>query len=320
MIKRDILTGDEFTSEELEYLIKLSQILKSKGNFKPLKGKKMVLLFQKPSTRTRVSLEIAMYELGGYSIYMSQNETQWGRGESLADTAKVLSLYFDVVAARVINHKDLEELAKNSTIPVINAPSDKYHPLQMLGDLMTIKEIKGKIKGVKLVWIGDGNNVCNSLILGASKLGANIVISSPKGFEPAEEVIKKAKDYSKVSGGSINLIEEPTEAAKDADIIYTDSFISMGMEKEAERRLKIFLPKYQVNLNLLKLAKKDVGFLHCLPAFRGREVTNEVIDGNRSFVWKQAENRLHSFKALLCYLSLKKDKLDLLFKGFKDVL
>ncbi|MEM4312375.1 MAG: ornithine carbamoyltransferase [Nitrososphaerales archaeon] len=309
------LTGDELDGKELNYLLELAELFKlKKFDFKPLKGKKIVLLFQKPSTRTRVSMEVGINELGGYSIYLSQSETQWSRGESMADTAKTLSLFFDAIGARVIEHKDLEDLAENAKVPVINALSNRYHPLQMLADLFTIKELKGKIKGIKIAWIGDGNNVCNSLILGASKLGSHLIISSPKGYEPSKEIIEKAITYSKRSLGSIKLIDEPKEAVKNADIIYTDSFISMGMEREAEERLKAFLPKYQVNSELLSLAKKNVSFLHCLPAFRGREVTGEVIDGDKSEVWRQAENRLHTFKAFLCYIFLKKKKLDNLFK------
>ena len=296
---KDLLTLDELTDNEIlkiiDFGIKLKKQLK-KGSQKPLlKNKTLAMIFQKPSTRTRVSFEVGMYQLGGYALNLSSNALQLSRGETIEDTAKTLSVYVDAIMARVYDQKMIEDLAKNSKVPVINGLSDSFHPCQTLADLMTIKEKKKKFKGLKIAWIGDGNNVCNSLIYGCAKTGINISIATPKGFEPDKNVIKKSK--KKIN---IILTTDPATAVKDADVVFTDTFTSI--HNRDKKREKKFLPKYQVNPALMKKAKKNAIFLHCLPAKRGKEVTNSVIDGKQSVVWEQAENRLHTQKALLVSL------------------
>ena len=296
---KDLLTLDELTDNELskiiDYGIKLKKQLK-KGSHKPiLKNKTLGMIFEKPSTRTRVSFETGMFQLGGHALNLSSSVLQLSRGESVEDTAKTLSRYVDAIMARVYDQKILEILAKNSDVPVINGLSNSFHPCQTLADLMTIKEKKKKLKGLKIAWIGDGNNVCNSLIYGCSKTGINISIATPKGFEPDKTVIKKSK--KKIT---IVLTTDPQDAVKNADVVITDTFTSIhNLDKKREKK---FLPKFQVNPSLMKKAKKNAIFLHCLPAKRGKEVTSSVIDGSQSVVWDQAENRLHSQKALLVSL------------------
>ena len=296
---KDLLTLDELTDNELSKIIdegiKLKKQLK-KGSHKPiLKNKTLGMIFEKPSTRTRVSFETGMFQLGGHALNLSSSVLQLSRGESVEDTAKTLSRYVDAIMARVYDQKILEILAKNSDVPVINGLSNSFHPCQTLADLMTIKEKKKKLKGLKIAWIGDGNNVCNSLIYGCSKTGINISIATPKGFEPDKTVIKKSK--KKIT---IVLTTDPQEAVKNADVVITDTFTSIhNLDKKREKK---FLPKFQVNPSLMKKAKKNAIFLHCLPAKRGKEVTSSVIDGSQSVVWDQAENRLHSQKALLISL------------------
>ena len=296
---KDLLTLDELTDNELSKIIdegiKLKKQLK-KGCHKPiLKNKTLGMIFEKPSTRTRVSFETGMFQLGGHALNLSSNLLQLSRGESVEDTAKTLSRYVDAIMARVYDQKILEILAKNSDVPVINGLSNSFHPCQTLADLMTIKEKKKKLKGLKIAWIGDGNNVCNSLIYGCSKTGISISIATPKGFEPDKTVIKKSK--KKIT---IVLTTDPQVAVKNADVVVTDTFTSIhNLDKKREKK---FLPKFQVNPSLMKKAKKNAIFLHCLPAKRGKEVTSSVIDGSQSVVWDQAENRLHSQKALLISL------------------
>jgi ornithine carbamoyltransferase len=296
---KDLLTLDELTDNELSKIIdegiKLKKQLK-KGSHKPiLKNKTLGMIFEKPSTRTRVSFETGMFQLGGHALNLSSSVLQLSRGESVEDTAKTLSRYVDAILARVYDQKTLEILAKNSDVPVINGLSNSFHPCQTLADLMTIKEKKKKLKGLKIAWIGDGNNVCNSLIYGCSKTGINISIATPKGFEPDKTVIKKSK--KKIT---IVLTTNPQDAVKNADVVITDTFTSI--HNRDKKREKKFLPKFQVNPSLMKKAKKNAIFLHCLPATRGKEVTSSVIDGSQSVVWDQAENRLHSQKALLVSL------------------
>ena len=296
---KDLLTLDELTDNELSKIIdegiKLKKQLKN-GSQKPiLKNKTLGMIFEKPSTRTRVSFETGMFQLGGHALNLSSSVLQLSRGESVEDTAKTLSRYVDVIMARVYDQKILEILAKNSDVPVINGLSNSFHPCQTLADLMTIKEKKKKLKGLKVAWIGDGNNVCNSLIYGCSKTGINISIATPKGFEPDKTVIKKSK--KKIT---IVLTTDPQDAVKNADVVITDTFTSI--HNRDKKREKKFLPKFQVNPSLMKKAKKNAIFLHCLPAKRGKEVTSSVIDGSQSVVWDQAENRLHSQKALLVSL------------------
>jgi len=304
---RDFLWLGDYSKEELEFILKVTAQLKERyyaGEriIPVLKGKTLALIFQKPSTRTRVSFEVAMKQLGGFTITLNWNELQLGRGETIADTARVMSRYVDGIMARVYSHDDLVELAKYSTVPVINGLSDSFHPVQALSDMFTILEKKGKLRGIKLVFLGDGgNNVAQSLLIASAKLGVNITISSPSKYRPSKEVLEVAEEAAKHSGSQIDFIEDPHEAVKEADVIYTDVWVSMGQEKEKETRIKE-LSKYQVNIELMKHARKDAIFMHCLPAHRGQEVTDDVIDGPWSVVWDQAENRMHTQKALLALL------------------
>lgn len=300
------LTGDELTPQELEGLLALAQRLKegrAKGLGRGLlEGRSLVAIFEKPSTRTRVSLQVAAHELGALCLSTSPQELQLGRGESVEDTARVLGRYVHAIVARVFSHRQLEALASASPVPVINALSDLYHPLQMLADLMTVKELKGGVRGKRVAWVGDGNNVCNSLMIGACKLGAEVRVATPVEYRPHPEAVEAARRACEASGGRLRLLQEPEEAARDADVVVTDTFVSMGQEAEAERRLKAFLPRYQVNEALMALARPDAIFMHCLPAKRGYEVSAGVIDGPRSAVLQEAENRLHTTKALLLHL------------------
>lgn len=300
----DLLSLYDFTKEEIEEFLKSGETLKIKSkigeNSPVLAGKKLGLIFEKPSTRTRVSFEVAMYELGGHAIYLSSNELQLKRGETIADTAKVLSRYLDSIMARVFFHKDIVELAKFADIPVINGLSDMFHPCQVLGDLLTIKEKKGRLDGIRLTYLGDGNNVCHSLMLGGVKMGMQIVVSTPIEYKPDKEVINWVKEDEKKYKGEVLLIEDPVEAIKGSDVVYTDVWVSMGQE-DSETKKKILSP-YQVNEKIIKNAKKDFIFMHCLPAHRGEEVVDEVIDSENSVVFDQAENRLHIQKGILSLL------------------
>ena len=295
----DVLTLDELESKEINNIIDLAIDLKKqqkKGKEKPLlQNKTMAMIFEKPSTRTRVSFETGIFQLGGHALTLSPNDLQLSRGESIEDTAKTLSRYVNVIMARVYDHKSLETLAKNASIPVINGLSDSFHPCQILADLMTIKEHKKNLKKIKIAWIGDGNNVCNSLILGCTKLKIKLSVAVPDGYEPDLEVAKIGKD-AKI----LEVSDNPELAVKDADVIMTDTFVSI--HNTNSDRLKKFLPKFQVNQSLMNKAKKDAIFMHCLPAKRDQEVTSDVIDGSQSVVWDEAENRLHVQKALLVYL------------------
>ncbi|MEX0657493.1 MAG: ornithine carbamoyltransferase [Nitrosopumilaceae archaeon] len=278
----------------LELAIKLKKEHK-KGNDAPLLEKKtLAMIFQKPSTRTRVSFETGMFQLGGYALNLSSNDLQLSRGESIGDTAKTLSRYVDAILARVYEHETVEELAKNATVPVINGLSNSFHPCQILADLMTIKEKKKKLAGLKIAWIGDGNNVCNSLIYGCAKSSISMAIATPKEFEPNSQVVKESKKHVEIL-----LTNDPSSAVTNADVVMTDTFVTIHND---QKRIKKFLPKFQVNTSLMKKAKKDAIFLHCLPAKRGQEVTADVIDGPRSVVWDETENRLHTQKALLVSL------------------
>ncbi len=296
---KNLLTLAELTPKEFVGLIddsiKLKKELKKGGNKPVLKNKTLTMIFQKPSTRTRVSFEIGMAQLGGYAVNLSSNDMQLSRGESVEDTAKTLSRYTDCIMARVYDHKLLEQLSENATIPIINGLSDTFHPCQILADFMTIKEKKKKLKGIKIAWVGDGNNVCNSMIYGAALSGATMSIATPKGFEPDKKTVKDAKKST-----TIELTTDPLKAVKNADVVVTDTYSSI--HDNDPKKIKKFLPKYQVNPKLMKSAKKDAIFMHCLPAKRDQEVTSSVIDGPQSVVWDEAENRLHSQKALLASL------------------
>ncbi len=289
---KDLLTLMELSKDDLSELIDLAISMKKDRYRRLLENKVFVMIFQKVSTRTRVSFEVAMLELGGHAITLNANDIQLSRFESIEDTAKTLSLYANGIGARVYSHQDIIKLAANSKVPVINMLSDLYHPCQILGDILTIRELKGVNKDLTLTWIGDGNNVCNSLIIGGHLAGIKMRIACPEHYEPHEDAMRFAK-------GSVEIIHDPREAIKDADVVYTDSFVSIGEEKEREERLRVFLPTYQLNAKLFALAKKDAIFMHCLPAKRGEEVTSDVIDSDRSVIWQQAENRLHAQKALL---------------------
>ena len=295
----DILTLDELESKEINNIIDLAIDLKKelkKGKEKPLlQNKTLAMIFEKPSTRTRVSFETGMFQLGGHALTLSPNDLQLSRGESIADTARTLSRYVNVVMARVYDHKSLETFARNSSIPVINGLSDSYHPCQILADLMTIKEYKKNLKKIKIAWIGDGNNVCNSLILGCAKLKIQLSVAIPDGYEPEFDVIKIGKDAE-----ILEVSDNPETAVQDADVVMTDTFVSI--HNTNSDRVKKFLPKFQVNQALMNKAKKDAIFMHCLPAKRDQEVTSDVIDGSQSVVWDEAENRLHVQKALLVHL------------------
>jgi ornithine carbamoyltransferase len=298
--KRDFLTVWDLSSDDIEYLIKRAMELKIgiDKNKCPLIGKSIGLFFEKPSTRTRVSFEVGIYQLGAQSIYLSSKELQLNRGESIADTARVLSRYLNGIILRLYSHSVMEEFARHATIPVINGLSDIHHPCQALADLMTIMEKKGRLKGVRLAYIGDGNNVANSLIEASAKTGVDITIACPEGYEPLADVLDRARENAR---GDIIILRNPKEAAARADVIYTDVWISMGQEKDTEKRKEKF-KNFQVNEDLLKCAKPDVIVLHCLPAHRGEEITDDVIDGPNSVVFDQAENRLHTEKALLEFL------------------
>jgi len=295
----DVLRLDELESKEINNIIDLAIDLKKqqkKGKEKPLlQNKTMAMIFEKPSTRTRVSFETGIFQLGGHALTLSPNDLQLSRGESIEDTAKTLSRYVNVIMARVYDHKSLETLAKNASIPVINGLSDSFHPCQILADLMTIKEHKKNLKKIKIAWIGDGNNVCNSLILGCAKLKIKLSVAVPDGYEPDLEIAKIGKDAE-----ILEVSDNPELAVKDADVIISDTFVSI--HNANPDRIKKFLPKFQVNQSLMNKSKKDAIFMHCLPAKREQEVTSDVIDGSQSVVWDEAENRLHVQKALLVHL------------------
>ena len=299
MNKKDFLTFDEISVKETSALISLAHSLKKKRiqTSTQLKGKTLAMIFEKPSTRTRVSFEVGMYQLGGHAITLSSDSMQLSRGESHADTAKTLSRYTDMIMARVFDHSTLEELAKHSSIPVINGLSNSFHPCQILADLLTIYENKKKLRGLKVAWIGDGNNVCNSWLYGCAKTGMNITVASPKGYAPDSNVVKDASKST-----SVTITTDPAKAAKDADVVVTDTFTSIH-DKDSSARTKIFVPKYRVGKSLMSKANSDAIFMHCLPAKRGKEVESFVIDGQKSVVWDETENRLHAQKALLLYLA-----------------
>lgn len=302
---KDLLSILDLTREDLEKIFHLAQALKAeyyagKKIQDYLRGKTVALFFEKPSTRTRISFEVGVYQLGGYPLYLNAQEMQLKRGETIKDTAMVLERYVDGIMARVFSHNTLLELAEFARIPVINGLSDLEHPCQIISDYFTIIEKKG-FKKLKIVYLGDGNNVANSLILAGALLGMDVVCSSPKDFLPPKEIVEKAIDLARKYGGKVEIIDDPKEAVKDADVLYTDVWISMGQEEEREIRKKVF-PPYQLNMNLVSLAKEDVIIMHCLPAHRGEEITDEVIDGPNSVVFDQAENRLHVQKAIMALI------------------
>lgn len=286
---------------EVEHILDLAEKIKhGKVEDKPLNGKTLAMIFQKSSTRTRISFDVGMYQLGGRGIFLSSQDLQMGRGEPISDTAKVLSRFVDGIMIRAIEHSDVEELAKYAEIPVISGLTNLEHPCQALADMLTIKEHLGGFKGKKLTFVGDGNNVCNSLLLITAMLGMNMTVACPSKYSPNKEILKKAEKIASKNNCSINVTDNLKEALKDSDVVYTDVWVSMGDEKEEAQREKDFLP-YQVNKELMNLAKPTSIFMHCLPAIRGQEVTAEVIDGPQSVVFDEAENRLHAQKAVLYY-------------------
>lgn len=285
--------------DRLEGLIDHGIALKGSKYSEELKGKSLAMIFEKSSTRTRVSFEVAMTQLGGHALYMSPEQMQLGRGETVEDTAKVLSRFVDGIMYRAYSHEMMAKLAANSSVPVINALDDVEHPCQIVADLMTIKEKKGRLRGLKIAYVGDGNNVCNSIILAAPIVGMDAAVGCPRGYEPS--MLEKAKELAGKYGTKMEVFEDPKKAVEGADAVYTDVWVSMGMEKERETRERLFMP-YQVNNALVRSAKKDFLFLHCLPAHRGLEVASEVIDGDHSVVFDEAENRLHAQKAILLEL------------------
>ncbi|MBG9589602.1 ornithine carbamoyltransferase [Cytobacillus firmus] len=299
---KDFLTLADFSGDEIKGLLKKAKQLKeaylqgAETSF--LKGKILGMIFEKSSTRTRVSFEAGMLQLGGHALYLNSQDLQLGRGESIADTAKVLSQYVDAIMIRTFSHEKIQELAYHADIPVINGLTDLYHPCQALADLLTIEEKNGELKGQNLAYIGDGNNVAHSLMIASAKMGVNITIACPAGYEPEQSVLQQSQEFAEQTGSKVIVTSDPEEAAANADAIYTDVWTSMGQEAENDKRLKDFA-EYQVNQYLVQKAKNDYVFLHCLPAHRGEEVTAEIIDGNNSAVFQQAGNRLHVQKAIL---------------------
>lgn len=303
MIKKDLICLQYLTPKDARDLIKLAHRLKSgaeKGAGR-LKGKTIALIFQKPSNRTRVSFEVGMYQLGGNCLYLGPEEINLGKRESTADVAKTLSRYLDGIVARTFSHDDVEDLGQYASIPVINGLSDLGHPCQALADLMTVQEKFRSLKGLTFAYIGDGNNVCHSLMIGCAMLGMHMHVGTPKGYEPLKEIVEIAQTFADKSGAKIRLFHQPEDAARKANVLYTDVWTSMGQEEEAEARVRIF-KGFQINQMLAEVADKDYIFMHCLPAHRGQEVTEDIIDGPHSVVFDQAENRLHAQKAVLLTL------------------
>lgn len=300
---KDFLRIADFQTAEILYLLEEAQKLKKlqkQGIPHPfLNGKVLGMLFEKSSTRTRVSFEVGMLQLGGHAIFLSPRDIQLGRGETIEDTAKALSRYLDALMIRTFSHESIEEFSYHATVPVINGLTDPHHPVQVMADLLTIIEHKGKLAGLKMCYIGDGcNNVTHSLIEGAAKVGMHISVACPESYEPDQEIVAKALEDAKLTGATISILHNPIEAIKDADVVVTDVWISMGMEEEKQARLEAF-KSFQVNEELCQYAKEDYIFMHCLPAHRGEEVTAEIIDGPHSVVFDEAENRLHAQKAIL---------------------
>ena len=298
---KHLISMADLSNEEIIELLDMAEDLKEKrlrGKVTDLlKNKSLAMIFEKSSTRTRVSFEAGMADLGGHALYLNYRDIQIGRGETVADTARVLSGYVHGITARVNSHDTVVDLAEHASVPVINALSDKEHPCQILADLLTIQEYKNRLDGLKYAWIGDGNNVCNSAILGCAIVGMDIVVACPEGYEPDEDIVAQAR----AMGGNVTITNDPAEAAKDADVFYTDVWISMGDEDEVDKRMHD-LANYQINSELVALAKHDAIVMHCLPAHRGEEITAEVLDGPHSVVFEQAENRMHAQKALMLKL------------------
>ena len=302
-MERDFLSVDDLTPDELAGLLDLSAKVKAQpGDVAAgLRGRAVAMIFEKPSTRTRVSFEVAISSSGGHPVVLSSAELQLGRGETIEDTGRVLARYVDAIVLRTFEQERLEVLADAATVPVVNALSDFEHPCQCLADLLTIREVKGELAGRTLTYLGDGNNVAHSLLLGGTKLGMHVRVATPPGFEPIPQVVQRATEIAESTRGSVLTTNDPRDAAAGSDVLYTDVWASMGQEREAGGRALVF-PAYALDQAKVDLARPDVTVLHCLPAHRGQEITDEVIDGAHSAVWDQAENRMHTQKALLLWL------------------
>lgn len=302
---RDLLSIHHFTPAEIKLILDTADDFRErlrKGEpHQYLKGKALGMIFQKSSTRTRVSFEVGIYQLGGSALFLSASDIQLGRGESIADTARVLSRYLDGIMIRTYAQSDVEELAQYAGIPVINGLTDLLHPCQILADLQTVRMLKGSLSGLKLAYVGDGNNIAHSLLFGCAKTGVNITVASPEGYKPRPEIVSAAVEDARETGSLIRVVSDPVEAVRDADVVVTDVWASMGQEAEQQARARAFAA-YQVNEDLVKHAKEDFIFLHCLPAHRGEEVSAGIIDGPHSVVWDEAENRLHVQKAIMALL------------------
>jgi ornithine carbamoyltransferase len=302
-MKRDYLSVDDLTPDELARVLALSAKVKAtpEDHADRLRGRSVAMIFEKPSTRTRVSFEVAVESAGGHALALSSSELQLGRGESIEDTGRVLSRYVQAIVLRTFEQERLEVLASAATVPVVNALSDFEHPCQCLADLLTVHELKGELSGRTLVYLGDGNNVTHSLLLGGAKAGMRVRTATPPGFEPIPQIVQRAREIASQTGGEVEVLNDPVEACRGADVLYTDVWASMGQEADADERALIF-PAYQLDSRKVELARDDVTVLHCLPAHRGQEITDQVIDGPHSAVWDQAENRMHTQKALLLWL------------------
>jgi ornithine carbamoyltransferase len=302
-MKKDLISIKDLSRDEIDGLLELAQALKLdlSAYYEKLKGKSLGLIFQKPSNRTRVSFEVGMYQLGGYTVYLGPDDIKLGTREVTKDIAQTLSRYLDIIVARTFLHKDVIDLAENATIPVINGLSDLLHPCQALADIFTIKEKFNQLEGLNMAYIGDGNNVLHSLLYAASMMGVNIKIAVPKGYEPDNLILKEATKIANAKESRVELCHDKESAVSDADILYTDVWVSMGQEADKEKRFADF-KDFQVNKQLLKKARPECVVMHCLPAHRGEEITDEVLDGPHSIVFDQAENRLHMQKAILLKL------------------
>ncbi len=293
---RSLLSVSDLSARELtgmfERMKSIKPAIRRRDTLSDLKGRAVGLFFEKPSTRTRTSFEVATVRLGGHPVYLAADELQASRGEPVRDTARILGSYLDVIVGRVYSHETLREMSLYSGIPVLNALSELEHPTQVISDLFTIIETKGKLQGLTLAFIGDGDNVCNSLLLGTSLMGMNMVAACPPAYAPSPDVVRRAEENARKSGCKMRIVEDPKEAAVDSDVLYTDVWVSMGEEKEKGRRMRAF-QGFQINSEILKLASRDAIVMHCLPAHRGLEITNDVIEGKQSVVWRQAENKLY---------------------------
>jgi ornithine carbamoyltransferase len=300
---RHFLSIDDVSPQELDHLLELSaKVKQSPGDHAArLAGKAVALIFEKPSTRTRVSFEVAVAQVGGHPLALSSSELQLGRGETIEDTGRVLSRYCDAIVLRTFGQERLEALAAGATVPVVNSLSDYEHPCQILADLLTVLEKRGEARGQIVAYLGDGNNVAHSLLLGGAMLGMRVRVATPPGFEPIPQVVERAGQLAEDSGGAVEVTNDPKTVAEGADVLYTDVWASMGQEREHDERVLVFTP-YRLDEAAVERAADDVIVLHCLPAHRGEEITDEVIDGRHSVVWDQAENRLHTQKALMLWL------------------